>query len=410
MARRTRKRIDGTGSIFRRPSGRFSATITDPDTGRRLPLGTFDTEFQAEQAIAREVAAGGRGSDAGTKLGIYLERWIESHRPHVSSRMTKRYRGDARRYVLPEAIAEIALGDLEPEDFSKLYGDLLDRGRLDEGTGKPARLDSDSEPIGLAGSTVQGVERMLSAAINAALRSDRLRTRPPLPPKIKVEERERAWADTDEVARILRVVKLTDSDLEVAVRLAAIDGGLRRGEVAGLEWGDVGADSVTVNRTRAIDGESGDAVVGETKTKGSRATIALSPVTVAAFATKRTAAEAELGRRVRRDDPIYQTPEGEALYPDTISERFGRVVAAYNETHDDRPLRDRFTFHSLRHSFATNLIAAGVPTIIVAAAGRWESVALVERLYGHHAPSTVADAVGRYAEAVAAHAAGYDAL
>jgi hypothetical protein len=37
--------------------------------------------------------------------------------------------------------------------------------------------------------------------------------------------------------------------------------------------------------------------------------------------------------------------------------------------------------------------------ILVAAAGRWESTTLVERTYGHLAPSTVADVVAQHVAA-----------
>ena len=387
MARsKSKRRTGGLGSVLPRANGRFTAIVTDPDTGKRRSIGTFDSELDAERAISREVAAGGRGSDAEASFGLYLSRWIEGHAGYVSATMTKRYRGDAARYVLPWPIASVRLGDLAPDHFRKLFSELRARGGKD---GRP-----------LAASTVEGVERMIVAAIGEAIRDGKLRKDPLPPTRLPKTKTERAWADTEQVARLLRVVALNDPDLEVAVRLAAIEGGLRRAEVAGLNWGDVGPTSVTIARSRTIDGETGAVKEGTTKTEGSKATVALHPATVAAFARMRAAREAELGRRVPKSEPVYATPEGEPLYPDTIAERFARVVKAYNVTHADEPLRRGFTFHSLRHSFASNLIAAGVPTIIVAAAGRWESVALVERLYGHHAPSTVAEAVGLYAAAV----------
>ena len=48
-----RKRTHGTSSVIDRPNGRKQALFTDPRTGRRRSLGTFDTRKQAE-AAARE--------------------------------------------------------------------------------------------------------------------------------------------------------------------------------------------------------------------------------------------------------------------------------------------------------------------------------------------------------------------
>jgi integrase len=123
-------------------------------------------------------------------------------------------------------------------------------------------------------------------------------------------------------------------------------------------------------------------------------------VTAAALEAHRRRRAELIGERVPGDEHVYVTPFGEPLYPDTITERFRRLVVAFNVTHDATPLPPGFSFHCLRHSFASNLIAAGESTLVVAAAGRWESAAMVERVYGHLAPSTVADAVARLAAAV----------
>jgi integrase len=384
MATRRKKRIDGTGTITRRESGRYTAQATDPDTGRRRSLGTFETEKQAELALAKALAAGGSGVSADLSLGDYLSAWIERHASYVSEGTTERYRNDARRYVLFAPIATKPLGRLEADDFRTLYASLRRQGGVG---GRP-----------LGDRTVEGVDKMLRAAIHTAIDDGGLRANPLPRERFKVHAEERPWADTRQIARLLQVVRFVDADLEVAVRLGALYG-FRRGEVAGLTWSDVGVDRVRINRGRVI--VEGRAVTKRPKTTGSKATVLIDDDTAAVLRSMRERRAAFIGEHVPTHEAVYVRPTGEPLYPDTLSERFSRIVRAFNVTHADEPLAEGFTLHSLRHSFASNLIAGGVSTILVAAAGRWESTTLVERTYGHLAPSTVADVVAQQAAAVA---------
>jgi integrase len=373
----TKRRSNGAGSVLAR-GGRFTALVSDPATGKRRSVGTFAARAEAERAI--EEAAAGMTRESGDSFGRYLLGWIDRHSSYVSATMTDRYRGDAKRYVLGWPIAKLRLDALTADDFEEHYAALAKRG------GKAGR------PLGRE--TVRGVERMLVSAIMDAVAKGKL-GRSPLPlhrlPKVR---RERPWANASEVARLIRQTRLTDPELEVAVRLGALYG-FRRGEVGGLDWSDVDGSLVRIRQTRGVDNETGRAKVKPTKTAGSRATVEVDDATRAAIAALRSSRG-----RPKPSEPVYATEDGEALYPDTLSERFSRIVKAYNVTYAGEELGDGFTFHSLRHSFASNLIAAGVPTLTVAAAGRWSSTALVEQTYGHLAPSTVGEAVARLAAAV----------
>ena len=51
------------------------------------------------------------------------------------------------------------------------------------------------------------------------------------------------------------------------------------------------------------------------------------------------------------------------------------------------------TFHTTRHTYASHLVQAGVPLLFVAAALGHRDTRMVEKHYGHLAPSHVADAI-----------------
>jgi integrase len=385
---KARKRTHGAGTIVRRPNGRYTAQYTDERTGRRLSAGTFDTRRQAERAIAEAVvgpAAPGDGEQL--TLGAYLTAWVEAQRAYRKATTTDGYRMKVAAYVLPHPIAEVRLGRLRPGDLRRHYAMLAERG------GRGGR------PLG--DHSVAGVDRMVRAAINAAVR-DGVIARSPLPPeRVRVARREAPWASPEHLRRLLVLVRLLDADLEVAVRLGALYG-WRRSEIAGLRWADVDLASrvVRIRGTRVVT-SAGRAVASDGKTPGARATVPIDAGTAAALEAHRERRRELLEADVPAGECVYASPFGEPLYPDTLTERFRRLVVAYNVTHSEAPLPPRFTLQSLRHSFASAMIAAGESTLVVAAAMRHTSPRMVEQTYGHLAPSTVAEAVGRLAAAVA---------
>jgi integrase len=51
------------------------------------------------------------------------------------------------------------------------------------------------------------------------------------------------------------------------------------------------------------------------------------------------------------------------------------------------------TFYTLRHTYASHLVQAGTPLLYVASALGHRDARMVERHYGHFAPSQVADTI-----------------
>ena len=67
-----------------------------------------------------------------------------------------------------------------------------------------------------------------------------------------------------------------------------------------------------------------------------------------------------------------------------------RLMAAANE---HARLKPRITFHGLRHTWASLSVMAGVPLLVVAKNLGHADTRMVEKHYGHMAPSHVRDAI-----------------
>lgn len=83
------------------------------------------------------------------------------------------------------------------------------------------------------------------------------------------------------------------------------------------------------------------------------------------------------------DDPLFLRADGSPWY------RVALVRAACAAA----KVRPAATFHTLRHTYASHLVQAGVPLIFVAEALGHSDARMVTKHYGHLAPSHVADAI-----------------
>lgn len=166
-----------------------------------------------------------------------------------------------------------------------------------------------------------------------------------LPQKIKPQYTIPTTADIN--------VLLNNADEKIRVPiLLASQGGLRRSEICALTLNDFTDLGVNVNKAVVYDNQ------GNTKIK-----------------TTKTVAGT-------RFVPLPQSVINEAkkwlyfgLSPAVLSGQFSRLM--------DKTNISRFSFHKLRHYFASELHANGVPDKYIAEIGGWESVEILQSIYQH---------------------------
>lgn len=179
----------------------------------------------------------------------------------------------------------------------------------------------------------------------------------------------------------------------------ALATGLRRGELLGLEWGDVDLvlGRLTVHRNR-VDAGSAGIVEGTAKT-GKGRTLALDPATVAVLEEWRTWQNVD---RAMADEgwtetgKVFTHEDGRALDP--ISLRWAFQVAL--REWGGRKVR----FHDTRHTHASNLIAAGVNVKVVQERMGHANIGTTLTIYAHLLPEADIDAAARAAAFLAGSA------
>jgi integrase len=175
----------------------------------------------------------------------------------------------------------------------------------------------------------------------------------------------------DEIATF---VEAAAGDRLYAMYLLGIDGGLRQGELLGLNWKDVDLERGTVRVNKSLEEVKGELKIKSPKNKASERTVKLSPMTIEALSEHR---KGMLGEgHCTPDTPVFcGSRRGQWL----------RKSDVYR--HSFSPILKRaglkFRFHDLRHASASLLLAGGVDLKTVQSRLGHSAAAITLDIYAH---------------------------
>jgi len=382
MSKPTRRQVGGSIRRVETRSGprwRFTVDLTpDPVTGaRRQRQYTFRTEAEAVHAQAAtrvQVAARTYVDRTSITVDQWLDQWLAAGQ--------RDWRPSTHRsYLLALTPVRAAIGTkrlqrVDRADIEAIVAAMLRQGGR-AGTGRSPR-------------TVSLLLTILGKAFRDAQAEDLIARNPcEHVRKPSGQHQEMAVWDAGQAARFIDHVAAHPlaGPLNLTMR------GLRRGEILGLQWGDVdfARGVLHVRRTRVQAGSAG-VVVGPPKTARGRRTLPLDPPLVAAL---RHTYDATVTSAVVRPlvDPasvwVAVDAAGEPLRPDAYGDLFGALAAQAG--------LPRIRLHDARHTALSLLLAAGVPVHVVARfAGHDPSVTL--RTYAHVTADALSVASGVFGQ------------
>jgi integrase len=182
-----------------------------------------------------------------------------------------------------------------------------------------------------------------------------------------------------------------------ALYVVAVHTGLRQGELLGLKWVDIDLAGRRLSVRRALKVTDHGLDFGPPKNNASRRSVPLSRTAVAVLRVHRTRQNEErlrLGDLWQDHDLVFPNRVGKPMDHGNLYDREYKPLLAKAELGDEG-----FTFHSLRHTFATELFHQGKrPKIIQSLLGH-SSIVQTMDTYSHLLDDVDGDEVGGLDEA-----------
>lgn len=328
------------GTVYQRKSdGRWVGSYFDRQGKRKYVYGRTKVEARQKlRAKLKERDEGASGDDP--TLDAWSVWWLDQLDQRPTTIADYRYKIG----LLPGWLTKRRLSEITPMDVHEA---------LDEIAAKPTAKGTPR-----AGSTVSQVRTVLGNCLHSAQRYGHVtRNAARLAAGRKFSERPILRLTVSDALAILLVV--TGHRLESLYRVA-LSLGLRQGECIGLRWEDVDLEAGTISVVRQITRtNTGKIVEGDPKTPRSRRTLRLPQVCIDALKAHRIRQNAERLAAYRWEDHGLVWPSKVGT---PISAR--NLLRHLHGTCDAAGL-PRVSFHSLRHSAATFLLAQDVPDRII---------------------------------------------
>jgi integrase len=364
----TKKRGNGEGSITRRKTGGWCAqyTVYTVEGRKRKTLyGRTRQEVAAELAKALSDQEGGVTFNAGSiTVGEWMDRWLEDClKPLVEAgKMVHstfvRYEGIANNHLKP-TLGHRKLKALTRAEIRRLYNE------------KSKTLSPRS---------VDYIHTTLQKALDQAV-IDELISRNVANGERPRSSRSQKEAKALSPAQVRALLTAARGQRNEALYAVAVHTGLRQGETLGLRWTDVDLDTCRLSVRGSLKVSDHGLDLGPTKNKASRRCIPLNKSAVAALKAHRLRQNEErlqLGELWKNYDLIFPNRVGKPINPSNLYHREFKVLLQKAGLHDQG-----FTFHSLRHTFATELFKRRMhPKIVQSLLGHSSITQTMDR-YSH---------------------------
>lgn len=289
-----------------------------------------------------------------------------------------RYAGVSRATVC-QAIAGVPVNKKSAEAISAALGMEL---------GKAFTVTTHGEPM--APASVLSYHRTLSSVLSRAVKWGYIQHNPAeAAEKPSLGRREAAYLEEADARRLLELLQAEPIRWRAVITFDLLSG-LRRAELLGLRWQDVDLDapSITIRQTSNYLPGMG-VFVSTPKTASSARPLPISRAAVLILLECKRWQEAQrekLGDAWEdKDGRVFTTDTGAPLFPDSVTQWFSAFVA--------RSGLPKVTVHSLRHTFASLMIADGAPLVVVSKQLGHAQTSTTANIYAHAIASAQAKAM-----------------
>lgn len=362
--KKSRKRGQGEGSIYKRQDGRWTAAVNLGYQEGKLRRKYVYGKTRAE--VAEKLTAALRDQQQGVPIATerqtvtqFLDRWLEDCvKPSVRPKTFTSYSQLVRIHIKPE-LGHIQLFKLSPQQVQGFLND---------------RLKKELSPR-----TVQYIRAVLRKALGQALRWGLVvRNVATLVDSPRVERAEIKLMLSNEAQRFLECVQGDRLEALFSVALAM---GLRQGEALGLRWQDIDWDAGVLRVRFALQRVNRRLELSELKTKSSRRDLPLIDSVLNSLRAHRTRQLQEkllAGSNWQDSGFVFTTSIGTPLDARNVIRKYHALLK--------KAELPQHRFHDLRHSCASLLLAQGVPLKTVSDILGHSQISITADYYAHIAP------------------------
>ncbi len=374
--------IDGNGKKIRKykfwtPADDMTVKQTEKELQR--------VAYEFERAVLS-----GTLMDENITLAEFTKRWLEEYASKQLEVTTyESYKGELSNKILP-TLGHMRIGRIQPVHILAFLNNLLEDG---------ARADGRSGAY--SNRTVKYQHAILSTILQTAVYWQIIASNPCERVKVpkdrrKIEDQKLKFFTEDQAARFLSAIQSCELKYQ-AIANIAIYGGLRRGEILGLTWKDIDLDSgaVSINKSVSYLPEKG-IITKSTKTKGSVRIVTL-PENVMELLRQYKREQSEdrlkLGNLWHDAGLVFTQWDGKPMHPCTPYSWFHDFLVAHNRKIENDvkiPAEQKvlhtlpvITFHGLRHTSATLLIAGQTDVRTVSARLGHSQTSTTLNIYSH---------------------------
>lgn len=334
----------------------------DPSTGKRerhyktLRCSKKQAEAELRKFIA-EIESGGVLKPSTTKLSAWMDEWLDTYVINVEATTKAGYEEKIRNYIKP-GLGSLPLETLNTANVQKWINNL-------------------SNNKGLAPKTIKNAFQNLNAALEKAVDLKMIAHNPckgVVLPKAKKKEIE--VYSKAEIDNMLHLAQGTDFYLAL---LLLVTLGLRRGELAGLQWKHIDFNHGTVTISDTIVTVNGKPVQKPPKSVSGNRALSMGPELITVL--KKARAEhftKALSGQIQNTGYVIHKRNGEPYNPDSLTQKWERFL----EKNNLRKLR----LHDLRHSCATLMIANGIDPKTVQHRLGHADISITMNTYAHCTP------------------------